>query len=87
MSPSATWPRRLSLEGCFAAASLDTPVASGSATLGDLVPAERTSDQEAAEARVMIGPALRVLGERDRHVVRLATSRASLSGRSVTSWA
>jgi RNA polymerase sigma-B factor len=60
----------LSLEGCFAATSLDTPLASGNATLGDLVPESETSDQEAAEARVMIGPALRVLGERDRYVVR-----------------
>ena len=61
----------LSLDGCFAPTSLDKPLASGRSTLGDLVPEGETSDQEAAEARVMIGPALRLLGERDRYVVRL----------------
>ena len=61
----------LSLDGCFAPTSLDKPLASGRATLGDLVPEGETSDQEAAEARLMIGPALRLLGERDRYVVRL----------------
>jgi RNA polymerase sigma-B factor len=61
----------LRIDGCFAPTSLDKPLASGSATLGHLVPEGETSDQEAAEARVMIGPALRVLGQRDRYVVRL----------------
>lgn len=61
----------LRLDGCFAPSSLDLPLGSGSATLGDLLPATEIDDQEAVEARVMLGPAVRNLGERDRYVVRL----------------
>ena len=61
----------LRLDGCFAPASLDKPLASGSATLSDLLPSGETSAQEAAEARVMLGPALKELAERDRYIVRL----------------
>ena len=61
----------LSLDGCFAPSSLDLPLASGSATLGDLLADGETSAHEAAEARVMLGPAVRELAERDRYVVRL----------------
>jgi RNA polymerase sigma-B factor len=61
----------LSLDGCFAPASLDLPMASGSATLGELLPDGETNAQQAAEARVMLGPAVRELAERDRYIVRL----------------
>ncbi len=61
----------LSLDGCFTPSSLDVPVASGTATLGDLVPDEGPDDRKAAEARVMLGAAVRELGERDRYVLGL----------------
>ncbi|MPZ94912.1 MAG: sigma-70 family RNA polymerase sigma factor [Propionibacteriales bacterium] len=61
----------LRLDGCFAPSSLDLPLGSGTATRGDLLPDTGIDDQEAAEARVMLGPAVRDLGERDRYVVRL----------------
>jgi RNA polymerase sigma-B factor len=61
----------LRLDGCFAPSSLDLPLASGSATLGDLLPAGETRAHEAVEARVMLGPALRELAERDRYILRL----------------
>jgi RNA polymerase sigma-B factor len=61
----------LRLDGCFAPSSLDQPMGSGSATLGDLLPEGEEESQAAAEARVMLGPAVRRLKARDRHVVRL----------------
>jgi len=61
----------LRLDGCFAPSSLDLPLASGSATLGDLLPAGETRAHEAAEARMMLGPAVRELAERDRYILRL----------------
>ena len=61
----------LSLQGCFVSDLAGHARGSGRGTLGDLVPESGPSDQEAAEARVMIGTALRVLGERDRYVLRL----------------
>lgn len=61
----------MALEGCFAPASLDQPLTSGMGVLGDLLPGEGSSDQEAAEARAMLGQWVRVLGARDRYVVRL----------------
>ena len=61
----------LSLDGCFSPSSLDLPLASGSASLGDLLSGGEDGEQEAAEARVMLGPAVRELAERDRYVLRL----------------
>lgn len=63
----------LRLDGCFAPSSLDQPLGTGggSATLGDLLPEGEVHDHEAAEARVMLGPAVRALGNRDRTVVRM----------------
>jgi RNA polymerase sigma-B factor len=61
----------LAADGCFTPASLDLPVGDdGSSTLGELIP----GDEEglgAAEARVMLGPAVRRLGERDRRILEL----------------
>jgi RNA polymerase sigma-B factor len=62
----------LSADGCFSPSSLDRPVSDedGSAALGDLLPAE-DGDHEAAEARLMLAPAIRRLGERDRLILHL----------------
>ncbi len=62
----------LRLDGCFAPSSLDLPIGeSGDATLGDLLPDQATDEQEAAEARVVLGPAVRRLTPRDRRVLQL----------------
>lgn len=62
----------LSADGCFSPSSLDRPVSEedGSAALGDLLPAD-DGDQEAAEARLMLAPAIKRLGERDRLILHL----------------
>jgi RNA polymerase sigma-B factor len=62
----------LSADGCFSPSSLDRPVSDedGSASLGDLLPSD-DADQEAAEARLMLEPAMRMLGERDRLILHL----------------
>jgi RNA polymerase sigma-B factor len=62
----------LSSDGCFTPTSLDSPVgAEGSSNLGDLLSADESSDQRAAEARVMLAPAVRKLGEREQRVLFL----------------
>lgn len=61
----------LSSDGCFTPTSLDTPVGEdGNGTLGELLSGE---DREfsAAEARVMLAPAVQKLPERDRRVLYL----------------
>ena len=61
----------LAADGAFTPASLDVPVGEGgAATLGDLVPDQET-DLESAEARVMLGPAVRSLAPRDRRILEL----------------
>ncbi|WP_027860047.1 sigma-70 family RNA polymerase sigma factor [Marmoricola sp. URHB0036] len=61
----------LASDGCFVPASLDHTVgADGSTTLGDLLPGEDT-DHEASEARVILRPVLRRLGERDRQILSM----------------
>ena len=61
----------LAADGCFTPASLDVPVGEdGAATLGDLMPAE-SSDLGSAEARVVLGPAVRKLSVRDRRIIEL----------------
>ena len=58
-------------EGCFTPASLDHPVGDdGTASLGDLLPDEERGST-AAEARVMLAPAVRQLVARDRRILRL----------------
>ena len=61
----------LASDGCFVPASLDLPVRSdGPATLADLLPG--TDDEhQAAEARLMLDPAMGTLSERDRLILRL----------------
>lgn len=60
----------LTADGCFMPTSLDGPVSEGSAPLGDLLDAEDRA-VEAAEARILLGPAVRQLSERDRRVLYL----------------
>jgi RNA polymerase sigma-B factor len=61
----------LAADGAFTPASLDVPVgADGAATLGDLMP-DDSEGLESAEARVMLGPAVRALAPRDRRILEL----------------
>ncbi|MGN6130968.1 MAG: sigma-70 family RNA polymerase sigma factor [Nocardioidaceae bacterium] len=61
----------LAAVGCFNPSSLDVPVGEdGSASLGQLLPHPR-EDFHSAEARVMLAPALRRLGERDKRILEL----------------
>jgi RNA polymerase sigma-B factor len=61
----------LAADGCFSPSSLDVPVGEdGSSTLGHLMPDEH-EDYSGAEARVMLAPAVRRLGARDKRIVEL----------------
>lgn len=60
----------LATDGCFAPTSLDLPVGDDlGATLGELIGVEDGS-RRAAEARVVLAPVVRRLGERDRLILR-----------------
>jgi RNA polymerase sigma-B factor len=61
----------LAADGAFTPASLDVPVGEdGAATLGDLMP-DQDVDFASAEARVVLGPAVRKLAPRDRRILEL----------------
>ncbi len=61
----------MSALGCFTPASLDVPVGQDTPiSLGDVLPGQDV-DSGAAEARVMLGPVVRRLGDRDRRVLQL----------------
>lgn len=61
----------LAADGCFTPASLDLPVGEdGSSTLGEMI-GDAANDLDRAEARVMLAPALRRLGRRDRRILEL----------------
>jgi RNA polymerase sigma-B factor len=61
----------LSADGCFTPTSLDTPVGDeGGGTLGELL-SEDDAEMSAAEARIMLAPAVQKLPERDRRVLYL----------------
>jgi len=61
----------LAADGAFTPASLDVPVGEdGAATLGDLMP-DQDTEFESAEARIMLGPAVRSLAPRDRRILEL----------------
>src|SRR4051794_2334068 len=61
----------LASDGCFVPASLDHPAGEdGSTTLGDLLPLD-DDPHRAAEARLMLSPALRQLAERDRRILSM----------------
>jgi RNA polymerase sigma-B factor len=61
----------LASDGCFVPASLDHPTGvDASTTLGDLLTDEDASHR-ASEARVVLRPVLRRLGERDRQILEM----------------
>jgi RNA polymerase sigma-B factor len=61
----------LTSDGCFTPASLDRPVGEDStASLGDALGAEDRG-RDAAEARVVLAPVVRQLGDRDRRILML----------------
>jgi RNA polymerase sigma-B factor len=61
----------LAADGAFTPASLDVPVGEeGSACLGDLI-GDEDQDLVRAEVRMMLGPAVRQLGVRDRKILEL----------------
>jgi RNA polymerase sigma-B factor len=61
----------LASDGCFVPASLDHPAGGdGSTTLGELLPFE-DNEHRASEARLMLQPVLRDLGERDRLILNM----------------
>ena len=61
----------LAADGCFSPTSLDRPVGGDdSATLGELLPG-LDDDHASVDARVMLGPAVRRLSERDRRILYL----------------
>jgi RNA polymerase sigma-B factor len=62
----------LAADGCFSPTSLDRPVGTdeGSASLGELLPS-LDDEHSAVDARVILGPAVRKLGERDRKILHL----------------
>ena len=61
----------LATDGCFTPASLDKPVgADGETSLGDLFGGDDLG-MSAAEARVVLAPAVRRLGDRDRRILML----------------
>lgn len=61
----------LSAEGCFRPSSLDSALSPGAdVTIGDFM-GEDDASQAAAEARVALTPAVRMLSDRDRHILGL----------------
>ena len=61
----------LAMDGCFRPTSLDVPVGDGgSSVLGDLLEGGDTG-LHASEARMLLAPVLRQLGERDRRILYL----------------
>jgi RNA polymerase sigma-B factor len=61
----------LSADGCFTPTSLDMPVGEdATGTLGELI-ADEDRHMSAAEARVMLAPAVKNLEERDRRILYL----------------
>lgn len=61
----------LAADGCFTPSSLDVPVGeSGNTSLGELL-GEDDADMARAEARILLAPAVRSLGERDRRILEL----------------
>jgi RNA polymerase sigma-B factor len=61
----------LATDGCFTPASLDKPVGEeGEMALGEML-GDEDEAQSAAEARVVLAPVVRRLGERDRRILML----------------
>ncbi len=62
----------LSADGCFTPTSLDLAVGEdGQGSLGDMLSEFEDTEMNAAEARIMLAPAVKQLGERERQVLYL----------------
>lgn len=62
----------LSADGCYTPTSLDTPVGEeGTGSLGEMLSSEEDADMNAAEARIMLAPAVKGLGNREQQVLYL----------------
>jgi RNA polymerase sigma-B factor len=69
--PEADLEEALAADGCFSPSSLDRPLGPDSTTtIGDTIPVVEDG-YEAAEARAMLGRAMRRLGLRDRRILQL----------------
>jgi RNA polymerase sigma-B factor len=68
--PGAEYHDAVAAQGCFQPASLDLPVGSDRATLGDILIGV-DENESASEARMMLAPAVRRLPERDRRILYL----------------
>jgi RNA polymerase sigma-B factor len=65
----------LSTDGCFSPTSLDQPASTETdTTIGDLIGNE-DAERNAVEARVILAPVVRRLGERDRRILMLRFMR------------
>jgi RNA polymerase sigma-B factor len=61
----------LAADGCFTPTSLDRPVGiNGETSIGEML-GDEDHGRDAAEARLMLGPAVRSLGDRDRRILML----------------
>ena len=59
----------LQAEGCFRPVSLDVPVTEDGRAAIDQLTSDDSGDERALEARLMLGPAVRVLSDRDRKIL------------------
>ena len=72
--PVADIEEALAADGCFTPSSLDRPVGAGAdaPSLGDVLPGDAVDeDLDAVDARVILGPVVRRLGDRDRKILQL----------------
>lgn len=77
----------LSVDGCFAPASLDMPLTSdgGELTVGDMLVGDDSNEVGQLEARLDLSPALSALSPRDRRICSCGSSKRKPSARSVRS--
>src|SRR4051812_13890443 len=61
----------LQAEGCFRPVSLDVPVTEDGRPAIDQLTAEEDLEERALEARLMVGPAVRNLSDRDRKILHM----------------
>ena len=67
--PDAEYREAMAAQGCFQPVSLDLPVGSDSASLGDILAGPQNGS--ASEARLVLAPVVRQLPERDRRILYL----------------
>lgn len=67
--PVADVSEALQAEGCFRPVSLDVPVTEDGRPAIDQLTADSESDERALEARLILGPAVKLLAERDRKIL------------------